>query len=48
MPELIFVVGPNAAGKSSFIRTRLVQLQDFEIIMTDVSKVVRKKSLIRR
>jgi predicted ABC-type ATPase len=38
MPELIFVVGPNAAGKSSFIRTRLAQLQGFEIIMTDVYK----------
>ena len=37
-PELIFVVGCNAAGKSSFIRTRLNELLDFEIIMTDVSK----------
>ncbi|AYL97194.1 zeta toxin family protein [Mucilaginibacter celer] len=37
-PELIFVVGCNAAGKSSFIRTRLNALVGFEIIMTDVYK----------
>lgn len=37
-PELIFIVGCNAAGKSSFIRTRLNELANFEIIMTDVSK----------
>jgi predicted ABC-type ATPase len=37
-PELVFVVGPNAAGKSSFIRTRLDALQGFEVIMTDVYK----------
>lgn len=37
-PELIFIVGCNAAGKSSFIRTRLNELPNFEIIMTDVSK----------
>ena len=37
-PELIFVVGCNAAGKSSFIRSRLYDLNDFEIIMTDVHK----------
>lgn len=37
-PELIFVAGCNAAGKSSFIRTRLSELRGFEIIMTDVYK----------
>src|ERR1700739_3021998 len=37
-PRLIFVAGCNAAGKSSFIRTRFNQLADFEIIMTDVYK----------
>jgi predicted ABC-type ATPase len=37
-PELIFVVGPNAAGKSSFIRTRINELEGCEIIMTDVYK----------
>ncbi|MFD1256302.1 zeta toxin family protein [Mucilaginibacter terrae] len=37
-PELLFVVGCNAAGKSSFIRTRINNLEGFEIIMTDVYK----------
>lgn len=37
-PELIFVVGCNAVGKSTFIRTRLNELEDFEILMTDVYK----------
>jgi predicted ABC-type ATPase len=37
-PELIFIVGCNAAGKSTFIRTRLNELEDFEILMTDVYK----------
>lgn len=37
-PELVFVTGPNAAGKSSFIRTRLGELMGFEVIMTDVYK----------
>jgi predicted ABC-type ATPase len=37
-PELIFVSGCNAAGKSSFIRTRLSQLSGFEVIMPDVYK----------
>lgn len=36
--EVIFVVGCNAAGKSSFIRTRFSQLSDFFVIMTDVYK----------
>jgi predicted ABC-type ATPase len=43
-PELIFVVGCNAAGKSTFIRTRLSELDGFEILMTDVYKA-RTKSL---
>jgi len=38
VPELIFVVGCNAAGKSTFIRSRLSELTGFEIIMTDVYK----------
>jgi predicted ABC-type ATPase len=37
-PQLIFIAGCNAAGKSSFIRTRISGLNDFEIIMTDVYK----------
>ena len=37
-PELFFIVGPNAAGKSSFIRTRINELDGCEIIMTDVYK----------
>jgi predicted ABC-type ATPase len=37
-PELIFVAGCNASGKSTFIRTRLNELSDFKIIMTDVYK----------
>jgi len=38
IPQLIVVAGCNAAGKSSFIRTRISELPDFEIIMTDVYK----------
>lgn len=37
-PELVFVAGCNAAGKSTFIRTRLSELEGFEILMTDVYK----------
>lgn len=37
-PELLFVVGCNAAGKSTFIRTRLDQLSGYKILMTDVYK----------
>ena len=52
VPELIFVVGPNAAGKSSFIRTRINELTDCEIIMTDVyksrSKEVFAKALAQK
>lgn len=36
--ELIFVTGCNAAGKSTFIRTRLNELSRFKIIMTDAYK----------
>ena len=45
-PELIFIVGCNAAGKSSFIRTRLNELVNFEIIMTDVYKS-RSKQVVQ-
>lgn len=38
VPELVVVTGCNAAGKSSFIRSRISQLKDFEVIMTDVYK----------
>lgn len=44
VPELIFVAGCNAAGKSTFIRTRLNELEGFQILMTDVYKE-RTKSL---
>ena len=48
-PEFVFIAGCNAAGKSSFIRTRINELNGFEIIMTDVykgrSKEVFKKAL---
>lgn len=37
-PELFVITGPNAAGKSSFIRSRLNDFSGFEIIMTDVYK----------
>lgn len=37
-PELLFVTGCNAAGKSSLIRTHLSQFPEYEIIMTDVYK----------
>ena len=37
-PELLFVTGPNASGKSSFIRTHTSQLSHFDIIMPDVYK----------
>lgn len=46
-PELVFVVGCNAAGKSTFIRTRLNELEGFEILMTDVYKG-RTKELARQ
>lgn len=47
MPELVFVAGCNAAGKSTFIRTRLNELEDFEVLMTDVYKN-RTKELVRK
>lgn len=37
-PQLYVVTGPNAAGKSSFIRSRLNDFVEFEVIMTDVFK----------
>jgi predicted ABC-type ATPase len=46
-PELIFVAGCNAAGKSTFIRTRMDELSDFEILMADVYKG-RTKSLAQK
>jgi predicted ABC-type ATPase len=45
-PELIVVAGCNAAGKSSFIRTRISELQGFEMVMTDVYKG-RSKEVFR-
>ncbi|WP_439695615.1 zeta toxin family protein [Mucilaginibacter sp. AW1-7] len=47
VPELIFVSGCNAAGKSTFIRTRLNELSGFEIIMTDVYKA-RTRDVFKR
>lgn len=38
VPELTIVAGPNAAGKSSFIRSRISELEGCEVIMTDVYK----------
>jgi predicted ABC-type ATPase len=46
-PEFIMVVGCNAAGKSTFIRTRLNEFEGFEILMTDVYKG-RTKSLVKQ
>ena len=37
-PELIFVTGSNAAGKSSLIRSHLSEFPEHEVIMTDVYK----------
>ncbi|RZL35756.1 MAG: hypothetical protein EOO96_08415, partial [Pedobacter sp.] len=45
-PELYVVTGPNAAGKSSFIRSRLNDFNGFEVIMTDVFKDRTKKVFI--
>ena len=46
MSELVFVVGCNAAGKSTFIRSRLDELEDFKILMTDVYKARTKELAI--
>ena len=46
-PSLIFIAGCNAAGKSTFIRTRLNELEVFEILMTDVYKS-RTKELAKQ
>jgi predicted ABC-type ATPase len=45
-PELVLIAGCNAAGKSTFIRTRLNELERFEIIMADVYKN-RTKDLVK-
>ncbi len=49
-PDLIFVTGCNAAGKSTLIRTRLNEFPDYDVIMTDVykgrSQEVFKESVI--
>ena len=45
-PELIFVVGCNASGISTFIRTRLNELSKFEIIMADAYKGRTKEVFI--
>lgn len=37
-PDLIFVTGCSAAGKSTLIRNNMSIIQDYEIIMTDVYK----------
>jgi predicted ABC-type ATPase len=51
-PELIFVTGCNAAGKSSLIRSHRSELPDYEVIMTDVykgrSREVFKEALRQR
>jgi len=45
-PDLIFVTGCNAAGKSTLIRTRLSEFPDYEVIMSDVYKG-RSKEVFR-
>jgi hypothetical protein len=51
-PELIFVTGCNAAGKSSLIRSHRGELPDYEVIMTDVyksrSREVFKEAILHR
>ncbi len=44
--EFIMIAGCNAAGKSTFIRSRLNELERFDILMTDVYKG-RTKELVR-
>ncbi len=44
---MIMVVGCNAAGKSTFIRTRLNELEGFQVFMTDVYKG-RTKELVKK
>ncbi|MEO9053237.1 MAG: hypothetical protein ABI280_15665 [Ginsengibacter sp.] len=46
-PELIFVAGCNASGKSTFIRTRLNELSRFEIIMADAYKGRTKEIFLK-
>lgn len=45
-PDLIFVTGCNAAGKSTLIRTRLSEFPDYDVIMSDVYKG-RSKEVFR-
>ena len=47
VPELTIVAGPNAAGKSSFIRSRITELEGCEVIMTDVYKNVQFQSFMK-
>jgi uridine kinase len=51
-PDLIFITGCNAAGKSSLIRTHLSVFPDYEVIMTDVykgrSQEVFKETVVSR
>jgi hypothetical protein len=51
-PDLIFITGCNAAGKSSLIRTHLSLFPDYSVIMTDVykgrSQEVFKENVIAR
>jgi len=47
MPEIVFVVGCNAAGKSTFIRSRMDELENFEILMTDVYKSRTKELAVK-
>lgn len=47
MPELIFITGCNAAGKSTFIRTRLNELEGFEILITDVKTLQNQGNTTR-
>jgi predicted ABC-type ATPase len=46
-PKFVVVAGCNAAGKSSFIRTRISELDGFEIIMTDVYKARSKEIFLK-
>lgn len=44
--ELIFVVGSNTSGKTTFIQTRLNELSNFEIIMAEAYKGRTKEVFI--
>ena len=47
MPELVLIAGCNAAGKSTFIRTRLNELETFEVIMTNVYQCRTKELALK-